>query len=123
CSSARSNQLLHTKFALAPVWNVSFPRDGRSTSAPPTRMRLFPVRRPLNRNRRHSRLESWGRDQQRARTTLISEPERRRAGDTLSSGLGRRASEKLRSRALPLRGTPWLMYLVTGRGCPPRRGQ
>jgi hypothetical protein len=97
CSSARSNQLLHTRLTLAPVRNVSFPRDGRSTSAPPTRMRLFPVRRPLNRNRRHCRLESRGRDQQRARTTLISEPERRRAGDTLSSGLGRQANEKLKS--------------------------
>jgi hypothetical protein len=43
-----------------PVRNVSFPRNGRSTSAPPTRMRLFPVRHPLNRNRRHSRLESRG---------------------------------------------------------------
>ena len=65
-----------------------------------------------NRNRRHSRPESQDRDQQRARTTSISEPERRRAGDMLSSGSGRQASEPLKSRASPLRETTCLMYLV-----------
>jgi len=60
CSSAKSNQLLHTRLTLAPVRNASFPLSGRSTSAPLTRMRLLPVRHPLNRNRRHSRLERPG---------------------------------------------------------------
>ena len=77
-------------------------------SVPPTRMRLH----PLNCNRRKSRPESQGRDRQRVHTTSISEPERRRAGDMLSSGSGRQASEQLKSRALPLRETRYLMYLV-----------
>src|SRR6516162_2669921 len=89
CSSAKFNQLLHTRF----------------TSARLRRMRL------TKRNRR-TRLERRARDQQRARTTSISGPERRRVGDTLSSGMGGQANGRLKSRALPLRETAWIMYLA-----------
>src|SRR4030095_10865965 len=103
CSSAKSILLRHARLTFSRAWNVSFLPNRKSTSAPPTRARLFPVRR---------RPESQDRDQQRARTTSTSEPERRRAGDMLSSGSGRQASGPSKSRASPLRETPCLMYLV-----------
>ena len=48
CSSAKSILLLHARLTFSRAWNVSFPPNRKSTSAPPTRTRLFPVRRPRN---------------------------------------------------------------------------
>ena len=106
CFRAISNQLPQTRATPALGRIAPFPR--RSTSALLTPMRLLPVRRRTNRNQ----FEGRGRNPPRDHITSISEPERRRAGDTPSSGMGRQASDRLKSRVLPQRETHWLMSSV-----------
>ena len=85
--------------------------ETKSTSAPPTPMRLFPARRPLNRNRAGVELESRDPRRQRARITSISEPERRRAG-TRFVWFGKTGEREVEVAGLTPAGDTLPMHLV-----------